>query len=179
MEVPFRDLAAAQRHAILDGDKGEEYIGVKGFFGWLERKKYKLHVRVFLSRYRGYATCPDCRGTRLRPDARAVKLGGKSIVEICQYTVTEARQFFRSVKLSPSAAAVPAQILEEVEQRLRFLDDVGLDYLTLDRLTSTLAGGEAQRIQLATSLGSHLGGALYVLDEPSIGLHPRDTNRLI
>jgi excinuclease ABC subunit A len=179
MDIPFRLLTVAQQDAIIEGDPGSGYPGVNGFFAWLERKKYKLHVRVFLSRYRGYATCPDCRGTRLRPDARAVKLGGKSIVEICQYTVTEARQFFRSVKLSPSAAAIAAKILEEVEQRLRFLDDVGLDYLTLDRLTSTLAGGEAQRIQLATSLGSHLVGALYVLDEPSIGLHPRDTDRLI
>ncbi len=179
MDVPFRLLTVAQQDAIIEGDPPSGYPGVNGFFAWLERKKYKLHVRVFLSRYRGYATCPDCRGTRLRTDARAVKLGGKSIVEICQYTVTEAREFFRGVKLSPSAAAIAAKILEEVEQRLRFLDDVGLDYLTLDRLTSTLAGGEAQRIQLATSLGSHLVGALYVLDEPSIGLHPRDTDRLI
>jgi excinuclease ABC subunit A len=178
-DIPFRLLTAAQQDAIIEGDPQSGYPGVNGFFAWLERKKYKLHVRVFLSRYRGYATCPDCRGTRLRPDARAVKLGGKSITEICQYTVTEAREFFRSVKLSPSEAAIAAKILEEVEQRLRFLDDVGLDYLTLDRLTSTLAGGEAQRIQLATSLGSHLVGALYVLDEPSIGLHPRDTDRLI
>ena len=179
MDLPFRLLTVAQQDAVIEGDAPSGYPGINGFFAWLERKKYKLHVRVFLSRYRGYATCPDCRGTRLRPDARAVKLGGKSIVEICQYTVTEAREFFRRVKLSPSAAEIAAKILEEVEQRLRFLDDVGLDYLTLDRLTSTLAGGEAQRIQLATSLGSHLVGALYVLDEPSIGLHPRDTDRLI
>jgi len=179
MDVPFRLLTVAQQDAVIEGDPQSGYPGVNGFFAWLERKKYKLHVRVFLSRYRGYATCPDCRGTRLRPDARAVKLGGKSIVEICQYPVVEAREFFRNVKLSPSAASIAAKILEEVEQRLRFLDDVGLDYLTLDRLTSTLAGGEAQRIQLATSLGSHLVGALYVLDEPSIGLHPRDTDRLI
>src|ERR1700689_5524159 len=179
MEVPFRDLTAAQRHAILDGDKGEEYIGVKGFFGWLERKKYKLHVRVFLSRYRGYATCPDCRGTRLRAEARAVKIAGRSITEVCQMTVKEARPFFQNLQLSESEAAIVEKVLEETQQRLRFLDDVGLDYLTLDRLTSTLSGGEAQRIQLATSLGSHLVGALYVLDEPSIGLHPRDTTRLI
>jgi excinuclease ABC subunit A len=179
MDVPFRDLTAAQRHAILDGDKAEEYIGVKGFFGWLERKKYKLHVRVFLSRYRGYATCPDCRGTRLRAEARAVKIAGRSITEVCQMTVKEARPFFQNLQLSESEAAIVEKVLEETQQRLRFLDDVGLDYLTLDRLTSTLSGGEAQRIQLATSLGSHLVGALYVLDEPSIGLHPRDTTRLI
>jgi excinuclease ABC subunit A len=179
MDVPFRDLTAAQRQAILDGDKGEEYSGVKGFFGWLERKKYKLHVRVFLSRYRGYATCPDCRGTRLRAEARAVKIAGRSITEVCQMTVKEARPFFQNLQLSESEAAIVEKVLEETQQRLRFLDDVGLDYLTLDRLTSTLSGGEAQRIQLATSLGSHLVGALYVLDEPSIGLHPRDTTRLI
>jgi len=147
IDVPFRDLTTVQRDAILDGDRKEGFVGVKGFFGWLERKKYKLHVRVFLSRYRGYATCPDCHGTRLRAEARAVKIAGRSITEVCQMTVKEARPFF--------------------------------DSLTLNRLTSTLSGGEAQRIQLATSLGSHLVGALYVLDEPSIGLHPRDTNRLI
>jgi excinuclease ABC subunit A len=179
VDVPFRELTAAQRAAILDGDKKEEYPGVKGFFGWLERKKYKLHVRVFLSRYRGYATCPDCGGTRLRAEARAVKIAGRSITEVCQMTVKEARPFFSALQLTESEATIVEKVLEEIQQRLRFLDDVGLDYLTLDRLTSTLSGGEAQRIQLATSLGSHLVGALYVLDEPSIGLHPRDTHRLI
>ena len=179
MDVPFRELTAAQREAIINGNPKEDYPGVQGFFTWLERKKYKLHVRVFLSRYRGYATCPDCRGTRLRAEARAVKIAGRSITEICQMTVKEARPFFASLVLSASEAAIVEKVLEEIQQRLRFLDEVGLDYLTLDRLTSTLSGGEAQRIQLATSLGSHLVGALYVLDEPSIGLHPRDTNRLI
>ncbi|MGH9714727.1 MAG: excinuclease ABC subunit UvrA [Candidatus Acidiferrales bacterium] len=178
-DVPFRDLTAAQRDAILDGEKNEDYAGVKGFFTWLERKKYKLHVRVFLSRYRGYALCPDCHGTRLRAEARAVKIAGRSITEVCQMTVKEARPFFETLLLSPAESTIADKVLEEIQQRLRFLDEVGLDYLSLDRLTSTLSGGEAQRIQLATSLGSHLVGALYVLDEPSIGLHPRDTNRLI
>jgi excinuclease ABC subunit A len=178
-DVPFRDLTVGQRNAILDGDRNEDFPGVKGFFGWLERKKYKLHVRVFLSRYRGYATCPDCLGTRLRAEARAVKIAGRPITEICQMTVKEARPFFAGLKLSPAETEIAEKVLEEIEQRLRFLDEVGLDYLTLDRLTSTLSGGESQRIQLATSLGSHLVGALYVLDEPSIGLHPRDTGRLI
>ncbi len=154
-------------------------MACKAFSRWLERKKYKLHVRVFLSRYRGYATCPDCHGTRLRAEARAVKIGGRSITEVCQMTVKEARPFFASLMLTPAEATIVEKVLEEIQLRLRFLDEVGLDYLTLDRLTSTLSGGEAQRIQLATSLGSHLVGALYVLDEPSIGLHPRDTNRLI
>ncbi len=178
-DVPFRELTAAQRNAILDGDKKEDFPGVKGFFGWLERKKYKLHVRVFLSRYRGYATCPDCRGTRLRAEARAVKIAGRSITEVCQMTVKEARPHLAGLRLSPAETEIAEKVLEEIQQRLRFLDEVGLDYLTLDRLTSTLSGGESQRIQLATSLGSHLVGALYVLDEPSIGLHPRDTGRLI
>jgi len=178
-DVAFRELTTVQRNAILEGEKKEDYLGVKGFFGWLERKKYKLHVRVFLSRYRGYATCPDCAGTRLRAEARAVKIAGRSITEVCQMTVKDARPFFQGLQLNESEAAIVEKVLEEIQQRLRFLDDVGLDYLTLDRLTSTLSGGEAQRIQLATSLGSHLVGALYVLDEPSIGLHPRDTHRLI
>jgi excinuclease ABC subunit A len=178
-DVPFRDLTAAQRDAILEGDRKEDFPGVKGFFGWLERKKYKLHVRVFLSRYRGYATCPDCKGTRLRAEARAVKIAGRSITEVCQMTVKEVRPFFGGLQLSPAETVIAEKVLEEIQQRLRFLEEVGLDYLSLDRLTSTLSGGEAQRIQLATSLGSHLVGALYVLDEPSIGLHPRDTNRLI
>jgi len=178
-DVPFRDLTVGQRNAILDGDRKEDFPGVKGFFGWLERKKYRLHVRVFLSRYRGYATCPDCLGTRLRAEARAVKIAGRPITEVCQMTVKEARPFFAGLKLSPAETEIAEKVLEEIEQRLRFLDEVGLDYLTLDRLNSTLSGGESQRIQLATSLGSHLVGALYVLDEPSIGLHPRDTGRLI
>src|SRR4029077_17398063 len=127
-----------------------------GFFGWLERKEYKLHMGVFLSRYRGYAVCPDCPATRLRADARAVKIAGHSITEACQMTVKRARPFFETLLLSPAETIIADKVLEEIQQRLRFLDEVGLDYLTLDRLTSTLSGGEAQRIQLATSLGSHL-----------------------
>jgi excinuclease ABC subunit A len=179
VDVPFRNLTEVQREAIIEGDRGADFPGVKGFFGWLERKKYKLHVRVFLSRYRGYAMCLECHGTRLRAEARAVKIAGRAITEVCQMTVKEARPFFDALKLSPAEEQIADKVLIEIQQRLRFLDEVGLEYLTLDRLTSTLSGGEAQRIQLATSLGSHLVGALYVLDEPSIGLHPRDTNRLI
>ena len=179
VDVPFRALSAEHRARILEGDPAAGFPGIKGFFDWLERKKYKLHIRVFLSRYRGYATCPDCHGMRLRPEARAVLIQGKAITETCAMTVKQAREFFSSLELSAAQAKIASKILEEVSQRLRFLDEVGLDYLTLDRLTSTLSGGEAQRIQLATSLGSQLVGALYVLDEPSIGLHPRDTHRLI
>jgi excinuclease ABC subunit A len=176
---PWRHLTAEQRRLVLEGDPEHDFDGVKGFFEWLERKKYKLHVRVFLSRYRGYATCPDCGGTRLRAEARAVRVAGESITEICKLTVKEARAFFANLQLTEAQAKVADKILEEVRSRLQFLDEVGLDYLSLNRLTSTLSGGESQRIQLATSLGSHLVGALYVLDEPSIGLHPRDTQRLI
>ncbi len=179
LNVPWRQLTAEQRRLVLEGDPENDFEGVKGFFNWLERKKYKLHVRVFLSRYRGYATCPDCGGTRLRPEARAVRVAGRSITEITKLTVKEARAFFSTLVLSESQTKVAEKILEEIRARLQFLDEVGLDYLSLDRLTSTLSGGESQRIQLATSLGSHLVGALYVLDEPSIGLHPRDTQRLI
>ncbi len=177
--VPWRQLTAEHHRLVLEGDPENDFDGVKGFFTWLERKKYKLHVRVFLSRYRGYATCPDCSGTRLRAEARAVRVANKPITEVCKLTVKEARVFFSTLQLTEMQKAVADKIFEEVRGRLQFLDEVGLDYLALDRLTSTLSGGESQRIQLATSLGSHLVGALYVLDEPSIGLHPRDTQRLI
>jgi excinuclease ABC subunit A len=177
--IAWRHLTEDQRRLILEGDPASDYQGIVGFFKYLERKKYKLHVRVFLSRFRGYATCSECGGTRLRPEARAVRVAGKSITEICKFTVAEARKFFSAIQLTQAQKTVADKILHEVLSRLQFLDEVGLDYLSLDRLTSTLSGGESQRIQLATSLGSHLVGALYVLDEPSIGLHPRDTQRLI
>jgi excinuclease ABC subunit A len=177
LDVPWVELDAAQHELILDGDG--KFLGVRGFFQYLERKKYKLHIRVFLSRYRGYSTCPECRGTRLRLEARQVKIDGKNICEVCAMTVEDAASFFAGVRLSPEEADIAERLLQEIRERLRFLNDVGLEYLTLDRLSSTLSGGEAQRIQLATSLGSRLVGTLYVLDEPSIGLHSRDTHRLI
>jgi excinuclease ABC subunit A len=177
MDVPWFDLTDAQRTYIYDG-RGS-WGGVRGFLNELEKKKYKLHVRVFLSKYRGYASCPDCRGQRLRAEARAVLLEGRNICEVCSLTITEAQAFFEGLKLSPAQTEIAGKILEEVKQRVHFLEQVGLEYLTLDRLSSTLSGGEAQRIQLATSLGSRLVGALYVLDEPSIGLHTRDTAKLI
>jgi excinuclease ABC subunit A len=176
-DVPWFDLTDAQQRFIEEG-RGS-WAGVRGFFAELERKKYKLHVRVFLSKYRGYATCPDCRGQRLRAEARAVLLDGKNICEVCALTITEGQQFLDSLTLSPSQQEIAGKVLEEVRQRVRFLQQVGLEYLTLDRLSSTLSGGESQRIQLAASLGSRLVGALYVLDEPSIGLHTRDTAKLI
>ena len=177
MDVPWRELEREQQQLILQGDG--RFPGIHGFFAYLERKKYKLHVRVFLSRYRGYAQCPDCCGARLREEARLVKIEGRNICEVTSLTVEQAAVFFDRLKLSPEQTEIAGKILEQIQQRLKFLNDVGLEYLTLDRLASTLSGGESQRIQLATSLGSRLVGALYVLDEPSIGLHSRDTARLI
>jgi excinuclease ABC subunit A len=177
VDVPWFDLTDAQQSFIQEG-RGS-WPGIRGFFAELDRKKYKLHVRVFLSKYRGYATCPDCRGQRLRAEARAVLLEDKNICDVCALTITETREFLDSLTLSPSQQEIAGKVLEEVRQRVHFLQQVGLEYLTLDRLSSTLSGGESQRIQLATSLGSRLVGALYVLDEPSIGLHTRDTAKLI
>jgi excinuclease ABC subunit A len=175
--IPWYDLTPAQQGFIEDGNGS--FPGIRGFFAALERKKYKLHVRVFLSKYRGYALCPDCRGQRLRAEARAVLINNQNICETSALTITAAQNFFDHLQLSPAQLEIAGKILEEVRQRIHFLHQVGLDYLTLDRLSSTLSGGEAQRIQLATSLGSRLVGALYVLDEPSIGLHTRDTAKLI
>src|SRR6202790_836188 len=177
LDVPWYELDAQQQELVVDGDGN--FGGVRGFFKHLERKKYKLHVRVFLSRYRGYSLCSACGGTRLRVEARQVKIDGKNICQVCSMTVEEAARFFGQLKLSTQQAAIADKLLIELRERLRFLNEVGLEYLTLDRLASTLSGGEAQRIQLATSLGSRLVGACYVLDEPSIGLHSRDTGRLI
>jgi excinuclease ABC subunit A len=177
LDVPWEDLTAEQQRFIISGDG--KFWGIRGFFEHLERKKYKLHVRVFLSRYRGYSVCSECSGLRLRREARQVKINGKDICQVSAMTVEEATRFFTEVQLSRLEADIAGQLLEEINDRLRYLNDVGLEYLTLDRLASTLSGGEAQRIQLATSLGSRLVGTLYVLDEPSIGLHNRDTERLI
>ncbi len=189
LDVPWRDLTAKERSFIVDGSGGaagpdgdaaaDDYTGIHGFFGWLERKKYKVHVRVFLSRYRGYQTCQACGGSRLRQEAHDVRVGGETIDTVCARTVKAARTFFEELPLTEKEAVVAAKILLEIRRRLGFLADVGLDYLALDRLSSTLSGGESQRINLATSLGSALVDTLYVLDEPSIGLHPRDNGRLI
>jgi len=177
LDVPWVELDPKHQQWVLDGEG--RFLGVRGFFSHLERKKYKLHVRVFLSRYRGYSLCSACNGSRLRLEARQVKIGGSNICQVCSMTVEDAARFFDQVELSVEEAEIADKLLQEIRERLRFLNDVGLEYLTLDRLSSTLSGGEAQRIQLATSLGSRLVGTLYVLDEPSIGLHPRDTHRLI
>ncbi len=176
-DVPWAQLHRDAQQMVLDGDG--KFPGIKGFFAYLERKKYKLHVRVFLSRYRGYAVCSTCGGARLRAEARHVRIAGKNITDVTAMTVEGAARFVESIQLSPEQAAIAQEVLDEIRSRLKYMNDVGLEYLTLDRLASTLSGGEAQRIQLATSLGSRLVGTLYVLDEPSIGLHSRDTARLI
>ena len=177
LDVPWQDLTEDERRQVVEGFG--DFDGVRGFFRWLERKKYKVHVRVFLSRYRSYQSCPDCGGARLRREARDVRVGGRTIDQVSSLTVRHAQEFFRQLALTEKEAAVAGKVLREIERRLGFLSDVGLEYLTLDRLSSTLSGGESQRINLATSLGSALVGTLYVLDEPSIGLHPRDNQRLI
>jgi excinuclease ABC subunit A len=178
LDVPWSELSDEEKRFVIEGN-GADYEGVKGFFRWLERKKYKVHVRVFLSRYRGYLTCPECAGARLRREARDVRVGDRAIDAVSALTVREADRFFAELRLTEKEAAIAEKVLAEIRRRLGFLRDVGLDYLTLDRLSSTLSGGESQRINLATSLGSALVDTLYVLDEPSIGLHPRDNERLI
>ena len=177
LDVSWADLDPEQQRLVIQGEG--RFFGVRGFFAHLERKKYKLHVRVFLSRYRGYSVCSTCNGARLRTEARQVKINGKNICDVCSLTVEEAYKFFTALRLSEQEAGIADRLLQEIRERLQFLNEVGLEYLTIDRLSSTLSGGEAQRIQLATSLGSRLVGTLYVLDEPSIGLHSRDTHRLI
>jgi excinuclease ABC subunit A len=177
MNVAFNQLTRQQRNVVINGKNG--WSGVRGFFDWLDTKKYKLHVRVFLSKYRGYTRCPDCDGSRLRQEARDVRVGDRTLAEVSALSIKDAAAFFDQLQLTTEQAAIADRVLFEIRRRLKFLVEVGLDYLTLDRLASTLSGGEAQRIQLATNLGSSLVGALYVLDEPSIGLHPRDNDRLI
>lgn len=177
LDLPFERLLPRIRLKIWEGEGA--FPGVKGFFRHLERKKYKMHVRIFVSRYRGYTRCPDCSGERLCQEARDVHLGGRRMSELTSLPISKLEGFFAKLSLAPSEQSIADKLLQEIRQRLEFLIKVGLEYLTLDRLTSTLSGGEMQRIQLAASLGSSLVGTLYVLDEPSIGLHPRDEDRLI
>ncbi|HSW38358.1 MAG TPA: excinuclease ABC subunit UvrA, partial [Acidobacteriota bacterium] len=176
-DLPWNELPEQSRKKILEGHK--DFRGILGFFERLEKKKYKMHVRIFISRYRGYAPCLKCRGSRLRREARDVLIGGKTIADIASMTIAQAVGFFEEISLSPQQVLIAERLLSEIRLRLDLLVRVGLDYITLDRLSSTLSGGESQRIQLAASLGSALVGTLYVLDEPSIGLHPRDSRKLV
>jgi len=174
--VPFRNLKAAHRNAIIKGTSN--YYGVEGLFRWLESKTYKMPVRVFLSRYRSYDVCAECSGTRFKPETLLYRLADRDIAQIYALNVSQALAFFKQVVVPPRDEA-GLLVLEEVNNRLNYLRDVGLAYLTLDRQSRTLSGGEVQRVALASALGSSLVNTLYVLDEPSIGLHPRDNHRLI
>ena len=177
MDVPFERLADEQRRRIIDGEG--KYYGIRGWFRWLEGRTYKMHVRVFLARYRSYRLCPACGGGRLKPDASLFRIDGKSVVDVNQMSVAAAAAFFDALALSPAQEEIAHLILAELRSRLRYLLAVGLDYLTLDRQSRTLSGGELARVDLTRAVGSSLVNTLYILDEPSVGLHPRDSQRLV
>ena len=177
VHTPYYELKPAEKDLLWNGCS--HFAGINDFFTYLESKKYKIQNRVMIARYTGKTICPDCHGTRLKPEASYVKICGKSITELVEMPISELKAFFDNLQLNTYQAKVAERILPEIQNRLEFLLEVGLGYLTLNRLSSTLSGGESQRINLATSLGSALVGSLYILDEPSIGLHSRDTNQLI
>ena len=177
VRVPVAELSAPQRTLLENGD--DDFFGIRGWFKWLERKTYKMHVRVLLSRYRTYRTCPSCEGTRLKPDARCFRIAGRTLPEVNQINVAALAEFFADLPIDPERDPASALILDEVKSRLGYLAEVGLGYLTLDRQSRTLSGGELERVDLTTAVGSSLVNTLYVLDEPSIGLHPRDNARLV
>lgn len=174
---PYADLTQAEKNILWHGTKGFE--GIDGFFRMVEENQYKVQYRVMLARFRGRTICPECHGNRLRPEASYVRVNGLTISDLVRMPVSDLKEWFSKLSLSDHDAAVAKRLLAEINSRLSFLIDVGLEYLTLDRLSATLSGGESQRINLATSLGSSLMGSLYILDEPSIGLHSRDTQKLI
>lgn len=177
IDTPYSELSKEVKKILWEGK--DEYVGLRPFFEDIKSQSYKVHMRVFYSRYRGYSRCPDCEGYRVRKDALYVKVNGKHIGEVGEMTIGHARDFFENLELTEFEKEVADQVLYEIRKRLKYLDEVGLEYLTLNRLANTLSGGESQRISLANSLGSSLIGSLYVLDEPTIGLHPRDNDRLI
>ncbi len=179
VDEPFSELNQRQLDLITHGVPERNFGGLEGFFGWLQRRKYKMHIRVFLSRWRSYRPCPACGGTRLRPEALATQVGGRNLAEISALKVRDAARFFQDLELPEWEREVGRMMLEQVQNRLAYLEAVGLGYLTLDRTIRTLSGGESRRVALTSALGSSLVNMLYVLDEPSIGLHPRDINRLI
>lgn len=175
--TPYYELTEEQRRMLWEGTRYFE--GINAFFKMVQENQYKIQYRVMLARYRGKTVCPKCHGTRLKPEANYVRVGGKNISDLVNLPISELKRFFDGLKLNKHDAEVARRILTEINNRLQFLIDVGLSYLTLNRLSNSLSGGESQRINLATSLGSSLVGSLYILDEPSIGLHSRDTDRLI
>ncbi len=177
IHTPFSMLTGDEQNLLWKGNK--HFKGLNRFFDYLEEKKYKIQYRVMLSRYRGKTTCPECNGSRLRKEAGYVKVGGKTISELVEMPISRLEAFFKSIKTTKKEKEISLRLLKEIRSRIDFMTSVGLGYLTLNRLSSTLSGGESQRINLATSLGSSLVGSLYILDEPSIGLHSRDTEQLI
>ncbi len=178
VDIPFSKLSAKHLKIIHEGVPEREFGGLNGFFAWLERRKYKMHLRVFLSRWRSYRQCPKCCGARLKPESLATKVGGKSIAEICQLKIQDAINFFKQIQFTQWQKEVARHVIEQIHSRLHYLNAVGLGYLTLDRTLRTLSGGEAQRVSLTTALGSNLVNMLYVLDEPTVGLHPKDVRHL-
>lgn len=176
---PYRELTTQQKDLLWNGNADHSWTGINGFFDWVKSKSYAIQYRVLLSRYRGRTICPQCHGSRLKPQASYVKVAGLTIADMVTMPVQDLRQWFAHLELDKQDAQIAKRLLQEISNRLGYLCEVGLGYLTLDRLSSTLSGGESQRINLATSLGSTLVGSAYILDEPSVGLHPRDTNRLI
>ncbi len=176
-QVSWSQLADEDKRWVFEGDKRNP--GVAGFFRWLEERRYKTHVRILLARYRSYRTCGDCGGARLKPEALSVRVGGRNIAELSAMAITKLVRFLSRLELDESAASRTESVLRELHARLGYLEEVGLGYLTLDRQARTLSGGEAQRIHLASALGSALTDTLYALDEPTVGLHPRDGRRLL
>ncbi len=178
-DIPFRELEPRHLELIQHGVPERDFGGLDGFFAWLEKRKYKMHIRVFLSRWRSYTPCPDCEGGRLRKESLAAQVGGINIARISEMKIVEAHRFFDELELTEHQRKVADLMLDQVQSRLGYLNEIGLGYLTLDRSLRTLSGGEAQRVALTSALGSNLVNMLYVLDEPSVGLHPVDTNRLL
>ena len=176
-DVPWQELSPEQQHVMMEGDG--EYYGVRGWFKWLETKTYKMHVRVFLARYRGYFSCEGCHGARLKPESLLYRVGDKTLTDINLMSIGACAAFFGELKLTAFQDQVANLILDEIRKRLRYLVEVGVEYLTLDRQSRTLSGGELERVDLTTAIGSALVNTLYILDEPSIGLHPRDSQRLV
>ena len=177
IHTPYNNLTEEQKRFLWHGNS--DFAGIDGFFRFVQSKTYSIQYRVMLNRYRGKTTCPECNGTRLKPAAQYIKINGLTITDMVKMPVVKLHEWFKNLQLDKEDATIAKRLLVEIENRLSFLDEVGLGYLTLDRLSSTLSGGESQRINLATSLGSSLVGSIYILDEPSIGLHSRDTYRLI
>ncbi len=178
VDVPYAELTDDERRLVVEGVPERKFGGLNGFFRWLERRKYKMHLRVYLSRWRSYRLCPACGGARLRPEALAVRVGGRIFADICRLKIREAFQLFSDLQLPEWQQPIARPLIADVRSRLSYLVDVGVGYLAIDRPLRTLSGGEAQRVALTTTLGSNLVDMLYVLDEPSVGLHPADVGPL-